>query len=160
MGDSYYDVAQVCLNGHVITEMAGDHPEYKRERCDKCGASTICNCQNCNEPIQGYYHSGVLGVFDYDPPRFCQKCGDPMPWIKSKLETAQEIVGLMDTLDEQEQNDLTQSVEELVRETTKIAIAKVKLKRYLKKVDSDISDSLSEVLDEILSEEVRESLKK
>lgn len=160
MGDSYYDVAQICMNGHVITSMSRDYPQHKRANCDQCGASTICHCPNCNTPIQGYYHvSGVIGGFEYDAPRFCHSCGSAMPWVSSKLEAAFEIIDLMDSLDENERSDLKQSVEELVRETAKIALAKVKLKRYLKKVDNDISDGLSEILDGILSEQVRESLK-
>lgn len=157
--NSYYDIAQVCLNGHTITEMAGDHPEYKRDRCEDCGERTICECQKCNEPIQGYYHSGVIGIFEYTPPRFCQKCGEPFPWIATKLETAKEIVDMMDSLNQQEKEDLKSSIIELVKETAKVSIAKVKLKRYLKKVDSDISDGLNEVLVDVLSEELGKSIK-
>lgn len=156
---SYYDIAQVCLNGHTITGMARDHPEYKHDRCEDCGEKTICNCQKCNEPIQGYYHTDVIGIFEYTPPRFCQKCGAPFPWIETKTETSKEIVDLMDTLNQQEKDDLKSSIDELVRETAKVAIAKVKLKKYLKKVDSDLSDGLKEVLVDILSEELSESIK-
>lgn len=157
--NSYYDIAQVCLNGHTITEMAGDHPEHKRDRCEDCGERTICECQKCNESIQGYYHSGVIGIFEYTPPRFCQKCGEPFPWIATKLETAKEIVDMMDSLNQQEKEDLKSSIIELVKETAKVSIAKVKLKRYLKKVDSDISDGLKEVLVDVLSEELGKSIK-
>ena len=34
---SDYDVAQICLNGHVITELALK-PDYRQDFCSRCGA--------------------------------------------------------------------------------------------------------------------------
>ena len=51
-----YDTAQVCLNGHVITQFAETRPEHLKKFCDKCGATLI----NSNW---------------FSPMRFCSKCG-------------------------------------------------------------------------------------
>ena len=56
MRDDWYDVAQICLNGHVINESVKEYPKFNKKYCDKCGASTITNCPNCHAEIQGEYH--------------------------------------------------------------------------------------------------------
>jgi hypothetical protein len=55
-----YDVGQVCLNGHVITQFGGTRPEYLKKFCDKCGEPTLIACPKCSKPIQGY-HQGSGG---------------------------------------------------------------------------------------------------
>ena len=157
-----YDIAQICLNGHVIASTAGSSPEFRKKRCDICGGVTIMNCPSCNEHIKGYYHvSGVISFnMHYDLPRFCQNCGKPYPWIESKLIVAHELVDLMDTLNQEEKDDLKESIEELVKETSKVPVAKVKLKRYLLKVDSDISDGLKDILRDTLNDELKDSILK
>jgi len=57
MNDSWYDTAQICMNGHVINSMSKSHPEHNKKFCDKCGAPTINNCPKCNTPIRGHYHA-------------------------------------------------------------------------------------------------------
>lgn len=78
-----YDVMQVCENGHKITHSYNNSPELRQPACDKCGANTICRCQNpeCEEPIRGKYHvEGVVSVGGPDPPRNCHICGEAYPW--------------------------------------------------------------------------------
>lgn len=41
-----YDAAQICMNGHVITRMFHDSPEFRQNFCDKCGEKTITTCPN------------------------------------------------------------------------------------------------------------------
>jgi hypothetical protein len=155
-----YDIAQICLNGHIIASTAGSSPQFRKKRCDICGEETIMKCPNCNDNIKGYYH--VPGFLDtrmhYDLPRFCENCGKPYPWINTKLKAVEELVELMDSLKAEEKQDLIDSINELVRETSKVPVAKVKLKRYLKIVDSDISDGLTEILRETLKEKVFNSI--
>ena len=57
MSDCWYDIAQICINGHVINSMSKSHPEHNKKFCDKCGAPTITNCPKCNTPIRGHYHA-------------------------------------------------------------------------------------------------------
>jgi len=42
-----YDVAQICLNGHVINTLAGSHPESNKKFCSNCGSMTIMRCLEC-----------------------------------------------------------------------------------------------------------------
>ena len=157
-----YDIAQICLNGHVIASTAGSSPQFRKNRCDICGEETIMNCPNCNDPIKGYYHvSGFLDTqMHYDLPRFCENCGKPYPWIEAKLKVAHELVDLMDTLKQEEKADLKISIEELVRDSSKVPVAKVKLNRYISQVYSDISDGLIDILRDTLREKLKNSILK
>lgn len=48
-----YDVMQVCLNGHQITDEVIFTPQHKKPFCPECGAATITACPECQAPIQG-----------------------------------------------------------------------------------------------------------
>lgn len=154
-----HDIAQICLNGHVIASIAGSSPQFRKNRCDTCGEETIMTCKSCKTPIKGYYH--VLGFIDfnmsYSRPRFCENCGKPFPWIETKIDVANQLIDLMDSINKDEKLDFKDSISELVKETSKVPIAKVKVNRYLTKVDSDLSDGLLDVLKETLSEKIKKS---
>jgi len=151
-----YDVAQICINGHVITSMAITSPNFRQEYCKKCGSKTIMNCSNCQKPIKGYYHvSGVIGTFKYHAPKFCDSCGQPFPWIGTKIETSKELIELVETISIEEKEDFQESIVELIKETVKVPVAKVKVKKYLDKIDKEISDSIRDVLKDILNKELK-----
>lgn len=39
--DDYWDVAQVCLNGHLVTSTAATYPQHQEKFCSRCGAQTL-----------------------------------------------------------------------------------------------------------------------
>jgi hypothetical protein len=43
---SHYDVAEICLNGHLINEYAATHGDENQPFCNDCGAATIYNAKN------------------------------------------------------------------------------------------------------------------
>ena len=76
-----FDVQQVCLNGHQITDNYLRHPEFRRARCPKCGQPTIHQCPECRTAIKGDYHvEGVFGFSKTPVPKFCESCGAQFPW--------------------------------------------------------------------------------
>lgn len=85
----YYDVQQVCLNGHQINDSYNTFPAQNKNFCNKCGAETIIGCLGCGETIQGYYHAdGIIGGAQAEVPLHCSACGKPFPWtskIKSEI---------------------------------------------------------------------------
>jgi hypothetical protein len=91
----YYDVQQVCLNGHQITDRYNDYPQHRKQHCPECGAATIHQCTECNAAIPGEYH--VDGVFlagsETQVPTYCAKCGEPFPWTRKEAKTANELRG-------------------------------------------------------------------
>lgn len=83
---AWYDVMQVCLKGHVITDVLISKPEHGHEHCQKCGAETISKCPNCQKNIPGEYHiPGVYAITGLPPPpKYCDGCGKPFPWAKEE----------------------------------------------------------------------------
>jgi len=82
----FYDTAQVCLNGHVITDRYRSSPALRQDFCDRCGAETLIACPNCKIPIRGEYI--VENVFvvtgeEPKPPVFCHTCGAAYPWAQN-----------------------------------------------------------------------------
>ncbi len=77
----HFDTMQVCLKGHQITARYTKSPQFRQERCEKCGAKTINACQNCNAPIRGYYERpNVISLCGTETPLYCHVCGKAYPW--------------------------------------------------------------------------------
>jgi hypothetical protein len=80
---SQYDVQQVCMNGHQITDSFLGLPEFRKNYCDKCGEPTIHQCPHCNEPIKGHY-LGAISINSAQIPAHCHNCGHSYPWTERK----------------------------------------------------------------------------
>ncbi|NIO38798.1 MAG: DUF2321 domain-containing protein [Burkholderiales bacterium] len=159
MSDSYYDLAQICQNGHVINSMARDYPNSNQDHCDRCGAPTIMACPSCNTGIRGYYHvPGVFGVDRYTAPAFCYKCGEPFPWTASGLIAAEALTEELEGLTNDERQSLKKSLNDLIRETPNTRVAETRFKRLMKKVGKDGYESMRSILTDIVSETVRKTL--
>lgn len=93
-----YRPAAVCRRGHVATSdvilMGPPSP-----RCPTCGASVLRKCGACGGRIRGDYHvEGAMGVSRYNPPDFCDLCGEPHPWA-SRQARLYELENLLDEQD-------------------------------------------------------------
>src|SRR4051794_9154632 len=94
------DVMQVCLGGHVITDVLASHPEHGANYCDRCGAPTICRCQTCGEEIPGAAAAPALATIGRRrAPAHCPGCGAAFPWSGKPLpaNTADTLV-LLETV--------------------------------------------------------------
>jgi hypothetical protein len=159
MSDSYYDVAQICGNGHVVNSMARDYPNSNQDYCSKCGTATITECPNCRTPIRGHYHvPGVIGFFDYSPPSFCFKCGSPFPWTSAALAAADELAEELDNLSSEERALLKRTVADLVREGPAARVAETRFKKIMVKVGREGYEAMRSILTDIVSETVRKTI--
>ena len=159
VSDSYYDTAQICLNGHEINSMAASHPQSNQKFCSRCGAQTITNCQSCNTAIRGYYHvPGVIGFFDYNKPSYCFQCGTAFPWTTASLAAAADLVDDLDTLTSEEKQQLKDSLPDLVRETPKTPVAEGRFKRITKKAGAEAVGGIHAILIDVVSEAVKKSI--
>lgn len=96
MNDSYYDTAQICLNGHVVNTMATSSPQSNQKHCAECGAQTITGCPACTAAIRGHYHMpGVIGFLDYQKPAYCHNCGNAFPWAIAASPGRLQLVGFL-----------------------------------------------------------------
>ncbi len=148
MRDSYYDVAQICMNGHEITSMYQSYPQHGEKFCKECGAKSMTNCQRCQASIKGHYHvSGVIGGYDYDVPSYCSDCGSPYPWTQLKFEA---IEGLDD-----ERKVLKDCLPDIARSTPKSELAAVKFKKIVIKSKDFGKSILQKVLTDLATDQTK-----
>ena len=159
MIDSWYDVAQICLNGHIINDSVKKYPRHNKKFCDKCGATTITNCPNCNTEIQGEYHvEGFIGISHYTAPAFCSNCGKPYPWIEDKIQAAHDLTQELENISEDEKGILAQSINEIVKDSPRTSLAATRFKKILSKTNKPIVDAFRNILVDIISETAKKLL--
>lgn len=160
VSDSYFDVAQICTNGHVTNSAAQGHPSRNQDHCDRCGAPTLVACPKCGTAIRGYYHvPGLITTsYHYTAPSYCHKCGAPFPWTASGLTAAEELADEFENLTDEERTSLKKSLNELVRETPSTRVAETRFKKIMTKVGRDGYESMRSILTDIVSETVRKTV--
>jgi hypothetical protein len=158
VGTTEYDVAQVCLNGHVVNHSYRFLPQHNCDHCSQCGEKTIIECPECQTNIRGQYRVKGFGGFEKinQAPAFCHKCGASYPWTESRLSAAREYVRELDRLTENERGILERSLDDLLRDTPNTQVAALRFKTLTAKV----GPAAIEVLKGILIEVVKESAKK
>lgn len=91
-----YDVMQVCLNGHKITD-SYSKPQFRQAACDDCGAETIHQCPDCGTTIKGRYSGGFAPSPGPDVPDHCHNCGEPYPWTDEAGEFTEVDASVLDS---------------------------------------------------------------
>ena len=157
---SWYDIAQICLDGHVINECVKDKPERNEPFCPQCGAQTIKECQVCHAPIPGYYHvpGRTFLIGSFARPKFCSACGHAYPWTERALEAARELAGELEGLSDEDKTVLKESIDELVRDSQRTEVAAVRFKRLIAKARGQAVVALRQILIDIVSEVVKKKL--
>jgi hypothetical protein len=85
------NIAQICMNGHVIVTSVTRYPQFKQPFCTDCGEPTIEECQNCHWPIAGVGPNAWMGGGGpYQPPKYCAACGKRFPWAEATPPLAKE----------------------------------------------------------------------
>lgn len=154
----YYHTAQICLNGHVITDTYDRNPEIRQNFCDKCGEKTITACPKCNLKIRGDYEvEGVcfLGSTMNTAPSFCYNCGAPYPWTKSALEATKELLALESDLSPNELEYLNNNMASILVDTPKTKVVATKFKIALGKVGSATASAIRDIIVDIASESAK-----
>lgn len=157
---AHFDVAQVCLNGHVVTPASQRSPERQQRRCVKCGEATITACPECKAEIRGYYY--VPGVIDltggYSLPSFCHDCGKAYPWTSRRLEAAKAYAQELNALTPEERVQLAVSLDELVKDTPMAQVAAGRFKRLAAKAGKEASGFFRDILVDVFSETVKKAI--
>lgn len=151
-----YDLAQVCLNGHMVNSAARTEPQNNQKFCSTCGAPTVTACPECNHALRGYLW-GSLSVDEVVPKAFCSNCGVPYPWTQRKLSVAHALVQETE-LSDSDKDLLTKSLDELVRDTPETEVALVRIKKLMPKAGTVIASGLKQVLISVVTEAVKHSL--
>lgn len=149
-----YQAAQICLNGHVITETIKKKDDIKGEFCEKCGKKTITNCQKCKKWIKGeFYNPNVAFIgFEFPVPNFCWSCGHPYPWTKSKIKALKELIDFENNLGEDEKMIMKKNINDIINETPRTKVASMKFKQGLAKTGKEIAKSVRDIIVDVASE--------
>jgi hypothetical protein len=148
-----YDVAQICLNGHVTNSSVKRKPEHNQKYCKHCGKPTITKCPKCNTPIRGKMYSDRMVLLDpIDTPRYCIECGNRFPWFETKVEAAKELAGMHQDLDDNDRELLKKSFDDLIEDNAKSEVAAIKMKPILNKLKQGAKDSLYKFAVDVASE--------
>lgn len=157
VGD-WYDIMQVCVNGHKITEYAQSQPEYRQKFCANCGEPTIDACPSCGANIRGHRHlEGVLHVGSSPVPKYCINCGMGYPWQLSSIENLKEVLK-EGGLTSQDIQEVEKALPDIVRDTKKSESAALKMKRILGKLGKDVYGVAVKVVSDIASEAAKKAL--
>ncbi len=129
-----YDIALICLNGHIVNEEARRYPQHNKIYCPDCGEKTISECPLCKTSIQGYYSvEGVIGGGGLEKaPGFCHNCGKPYPWTESKIVTAIQILAEFGNLSDDEKKTIEQDINNIARDVPQSELSANRIKRILK----------------------------
>lgn len=141
-----YRTAQICLNGHVITEDASN-AELLEKYCSQCGAKTIMCCTSCNAPIRGEYHvRGLIAVSGYILPKYCYQCGKAYPWTQDAIDSAAALIEEIGTLETAERDMLKSSIPNIMFESAKTEISAVRIANCLRKAAAPLQEVFKHTL--------------
>jgi hypothetical protein len=168
-----YDIAQICLNGHMVNDRSQSRPEFSKKFCPDCGAETITQCPECHQPIQGALHSTYriggsrylrrpsgthTSTTDGSVRAYCHACGKPYPWTSRSVEVAKALAQELDGLSDADKLLLQSSIDDLVTDTPKTNVAVIRFKKLMPKVGRQAADGFKNILISVLSEAVKKQL--
>jgi hypothetical protein len=152
----WFDVAQICLNGHLVNPQVVAAPDLNQDFCVRCGARTITACEQCRTPIPGASRiPGILSPSDASRPAYCPGCGSPFPWTEQRLLQAYALADDLEQLTPKERELLKQSIDELLADGPHAQLASVRFKKLVAKAGVQAAASFQEILVSIVSEAVR-----
>lgn len=146
-----FDIAQICLNGHVINGDTIHYPEYSKDYCTDCGSETIKNCPSCKGEIRGNSIDGIYDTIE-KPPAYCHLCGKPYPWTDTTLQSTQELIELEESISQEEKDYFSKNLPEILVETPKTKLVATKLKIFLNKASREVSSGVRDIIVDIASE--------
>lgn len=146
---SGYYPAQICLNGHVISDWKNNVETY----CSDCGAKTISACPNCNTPIRGDYNDEyALYTTEYKRPSYCFACRNPFPWTQSSIEAIQELIDFDEQLSQEGKDYIDNNISALTTDIPKTKVVATKFKYYLSETANATGNAVKDILVDIISE--------
>ncbi len=159
-GESWYDTAQICRNGHLVSAYYESQPEHRQAFCDKCGAPTIIACEACETAIRGAYHvPRVLGFLGpTSPPAYCHACGQPYPWTEDAMAAVRELADEQNVLTAEEREQLKATLPDLVASTPRTTLAAGRFKRLVATAGSGAADAFHDLLVDVLSEAAKKAI--
>jgi hypothetical protein len=156
---SWWDIAQICLNGHTVNQQVVAERDHNQAFCERCRKATVMAYRHCRTAIRGAYH--VPGTYVIDAvalPSYCLGCGRAYPWTEKQVQAAKVLAGELEHLKPQERDALKRTIDDLLTETPRTQLAVIRFKRLMSKAGPDAGITLREMLVNVLSEAVRRAI--
>ena len=156
----HYEIAQICENGHLITDSALSSQYLLQDFCSRCGAPTTMQCSQCGEPIHGrLIQPEYIGYAKrYVVPRFCWNCGVAYPWTAKALAAAKSLASEFEGLTEQETQMLSKSIDDLVAGGPQTEVAAIRFKKAVAKLGKQAAPAFREILIDVVSEAAKKQI--
>lgn len=160
MSQARYDLAQICLNGHVVNSTARLLPQHNEDRCSQCGTKTITKCPSCSSDIRGeYIHPDYPPTnFDFKAPSYCIACGEPYPWTSERIQAAIKLADELDGLTNTQKEQLKATIPELIKNGPSVVLAETRFKKLITKTGETGFQLMKAVLIDIVSETIRKTV--
>ncbi|WP_071884695.1 DUF2321 domain-containing protein [Selenomonas sp. oral taxon 136] len=167
---NYYETAQICQSGHLITKHYDLYPVERKDFCPTCASPTIHECPNCHKSIQGCLHTSYqvpnlarpldsLDLYETYPeytninecanidasyvvPAYCYNCGHPYPWIKSTLDEANLLISMSEELSANEIERVNELFPDLLTQRPHTVSSAITISRILSDASPFLRDSL------------------
>jgi len=154
-----YLTAQICTNGHIITDAYREESDKINKNCKECGAKNITNCPNCDAPIQGRWITSWASTGEVRPlrksPNFCHACGTPYPWTLIKRDQIIELINEIPDLQQSEKDTLIKSISYLSSDDSLGVSSAERFKRFFADIQKNIGSALYKLVIDISSETVK-----
>ena len=143
----FYHIEQICLNGHLITNLADKYPELCQSHCSCCGASTITHCPTCNFPLHGNYDRGMSRtIASTSVDAYFYNCGAPYPWTEIAIQSTSQVIMQEKELADIDKNSMIESLPDIITETPKTSLAALRLKKGLSSVGKFTADAIRQFI--------------
>jgi len=162
-----WDVALVCLGGHLLNDRVRGDPSRNQDQCPTCGSEAISACPGCREPVPGFHYAQGYdraspsfpgGRALAAPPRYCPACGRPFPWTERAMSAARQVIREMAALDLHERDQLRRSIDHIIRQTPQTPQAVRRINDALSRIGGESAEGLRELFLSIASAEIKEQL--
>ncbi len=149
-----YDVAQYCRAGHEITQVLNGQPELGQRFCRICGAATLSACERCGAAFRGVWYSDITygGATASEQPNHCHACGEQLPWVAEKLQAGRELIAMMDELSPDEQQQLSRSLDDIVRAGARTDVGVFRFKHLVAKARPASQKFLQRLFQDVASD--------
>jgi hypothetical protein len=154
--EGYWDLAQICENGHIINTAIKEQPKLRADFCPKCSARTITACHKCGTDIRGQFHAPENPI-QFVRPSFCHHCGSAYPWTEA-IQMLKTLAYTAEDLSAKEQENLADCFDDLVEDTDNTHKAIETLKRCLPNVGKTIAFEMKDILVKVATEVVKAKL--
>ncbi len=127
--------------------------------CRECGQPTLTRCENCGAAIRGDHSiPDVVSFFAYSVPAFCHSCGHAYPWTAARLQAARDLAQEAEGLSPEEREVLTESLDDLVRDSPNTPVAASRFRRVVAKAGQAAAQGFRSILVDVVSETAKKML--